>query len=73
MDLTLLLLRDFVSENCHAKFGGNWTTHKGETEGGTGQDRVNVTYIHFCLILYHKGPIKLIQRVEITYLVSSIM
>ena len=26
----LLPLRDFVSENCHVKFGGNWTTNKGE-------------------------------------------
>ena len=25
MDLLLLSIRDFVSENCHAKFGGNWT------------------------------------------------
>ena len=33
MDLTSLPLRDFVSENCHAEFGGNWTTNKGETEG----------------------------------------
>ena len=33
MDLTLTAWRDFVSENCHAKFGGNWTTNKGETEG----------------------------------------
>ena len=23
-----------MSENCHAKFGGNWTTNKTETEGG---------------------------------------
>ena len=34
MDLTFLPLRDFVSENCQAKFGGNWTTNKGETGGG---------------------------------------
>ena len=34
MDLTFLPLRDFVPENSHAKFGGNWTTNKGETEGG---------------------------------------
>ena len=33
MDSNLLPLRDFVSEFCHAKFGGNWTTNKGETEG----------------------------------------
>ena len=31
----LLLLRDFVQEYHHAKFGGNWTTNKGETKGGT--------------------------------------
>ena len=31
----LLLLRDFVPEYHHAKFGCNWTTNKGETEGGT--------------------------------------
>ena len=29
----LWLLRDFVSEYRHAKFGCNWTTNKGETEG----------------------------------------
>ena len=28
-------LRDFVPEYHHAKFGCNWTTNKGETEGGT--------------------------------------
>ena len=27
----LWLLRDFVSEYYHAKFGCNWTTNKGET------------------------------------------
>ena len=31
--LVLRLLRDFVSEYHHAKFGCNWTTNKGETEG----------------------------------------
>ena len=31
----LWLLRDFVPEYHHAKFGYNWTTDKGETEGGT--------------------------------------
>ena len=30
----LWLFRDFVSEYYHAKFGTNWTTNKGETEGG---------------------------------------
>ena len=30
----LWLLRDFVAEYHHAKFGCNWTTNKGETEGG---------------------------------------
>ena len=30
----LLPLRDFISEDCHAKFGGKWATYKGETEGG---------------------------------------
>ena len=30
----LWLLRDFVPEYHHAKFGCNWTTNKGETEGG---------------------------------------
>ena len=29
----LWLLRDFVPEYHHAKFGCNWTTNKGETEG----------------------------------------
>ena len=29
----LLILRDFVPEYHHAKFGGNWTTNKGKTEG----------------------------------------
>ena len=29
------LLRDFVPEYHRAKFGCNWTTNKGETEGGT--------------------------------------
>ena len=33
MDLTFLPLRDFVSENCDAKFGGNWTENKGEMKG----------------------------------------
>ena len=32
----LWLLRDFVSEYHHAKFGCNWTTNKGETAGGGG-------------------------------------
>ena len=32
----LWLLRDFVPEQHHAKFGCNWTTNKGETEGGGG-------------------------------------
>ena len=31
----LWLLRDFVLEYHHAKFGCNWKTNKGETEGGT--------------------------------------
>ena len=31
----LWLLRDFLLEYHHAKFGCNWTTNKGETEGGT--------------------------------------
>ena len=31
----LWLLRDFVPEYHHAKLGCNWTTNKGETEGGT--------------------------------------
>ena len=31
----LSILRDFVPEYHHAKFGGNWTTNKGKTEGGT--------------------------------------
>ena len=30
----LWILRDFVPEYHHAKFGCNWTTNKGETEGG---------------------------------------
>ena len=30
----LRLLRDFVPEYHHAKFGSNLTTNKGETEGG---------------------------------------
>ena len=30
----LRLLRDFVPEYQHPKFGSNWTTNKGETEGG---------------------------------------
>ena len=28
----LLILRHFVPEYHHAKFGGNWTTNKGKTE-----------------------------------------
>ena len=32
----LWLLRDFVPEYHHAKFGCNWTTNKGETEGRRG-------------------------------------
>ena len=31
----LLLSRDFISEDCCAKFDGNWSTYKGEAEGGT--------------------------------------
>ena len=31
----LWLLRDFVPEYYRAKFGINWTTNKGKTEGGT--------------------------------------
>ena len=31
----LWLLRDFVSEYHHARFSCNWTTNKGETDGGT--------------------------------------
>ena len=27
-------LRDFVPKDYYAKSGGNWTTNKGETEGG---------------------------------------
>ena len=30
MDLTITAFERFISENCHAKFGGNWTTNKGE-------------------------------------------
>ena len=30
----LWCLRDFGQEHYHAKFGGNWTTTKGETEVG---------------------------------------
>ena len=26
-------MRDFILENCHAKFGCNWTTNKGVTGG----------------------------------------
>ena len=29
----LMLFKDFVSEYHHAKFGGNWTSNKGETWG----------------------------------------
>ena len=29
----LWVLKDFVPEYHHAKFGCNWTTNKGETEG----------------------------------------
>ena len=32
----LLPLRDFVPQYYHAKFGGSWTTSKGETEEGGG-------------------------------------
>ena len=32
----LWLLRGFVPEYHHAKFGCNWITNKGETEGGGG-------------------------------------
>ena len=37
----LLLLRDFILENCHAELGGNWTTNKGET----GEHNGSPTYI----------------------------
>ena len=30
----IMVLRDFVPEYYHAKFGCNWTTNKGETGGG---------------------------------------
>ena len=33
MDLTFSAFESFVSENCHAKFGGNWTTNNGEMKG----------------------------------------
>ena len=32
----LSILRDFVSEYKHAKFGGNWTTNKEERRGHKG-------------------------------------
>ena len=35
MDLLLLPLRDFVTEKCHTRSGGNWIKNEGETEGGT--------------------------------------
>ena len=34
------LLRDFFPEYHHAKFGSNWATNKGETEGGGGHNMV---------------------------------
>ena len=33
----LWILSDFVPQYHHAKFGCNWTTNKGETEGGGAQ------------------------------------
>ena len=36
----LWLLKDFVPEYHHAKFGCNWSTNKGEAEGGGGGHNV---------------------------------
>ena len=38
----LLPLRDFVPLYYHAKFDGNWTANKAETEGGGGTMRLLV-------------------------------
>ena len=35
---------DFVPEYYHVKFGGNWTTNKGETGGGGGRHNVYILY-----------------------------
>ena len=35
----LWLLRNFVPEYYHAKFGGNWKTNKGEAEEYTCRDK----------------------------------
>ena len=58
----LCFLRDFVPEYNHAKFGCNWTTNKGETEGGH-----NVQYhISFRTYMVLKDPslnrVKFLQR-----------
>ena len=41
----LWLLRDIVQEYNHAKFGCNWTTNKGETEGGRGEAQCPPAYM----------------------------
>ena len=40
----LWFLRDFVPEYHHAKFGCNWTTNKGETEGRGGGGGTMLSY-----------------------------
>ena len=46
----LRILRDFVPEYHHATFGCNWTTNKGETEGGTNE------YIYIYAFMVRKDP-----------------
>ena len=45
LTLTLTVLRDFVSENCHAMFGDNWTIKKGETKEGGNNVYVLTKYL----------------------------
>ena len=48
MDFTITAFERFYPRNCHAKFGGNWTTNKAETEeegGGGGEAQCHNTNI----------------------------
>ena len=64
MDLTFSAFERFVSENCHAKFGGNWTTNQGETRGGGGGHNSGHTSTY---------PLQLIQLCWLLYFVCTEM
>ena len=65
--ITIIIdLRDFVPEYHPAKFGGNWTTNKGKTEGAQcppaymvpkdpSLNRVNGTLVRLSIKIYNFG------------------